>query len=451
MKTAQKRYNWEVLNALIDNLTQPAHSIMAANALVAIGEDALPALDTAFYKHVNNYGLTLKIVQIIGRIGGDGAIDQLWNKINFPHKLVVSEVMVALGNCGFKAAPSQVPRIKYAIESDIEAIAWNMAAYNEVKVTYFGEDIRQAIIEEVEHDVNHIYMLLSMLYDASNVSLVKENIESGTSEGLTYAIELLDVFLSDDLKKRIIPVLDDLTYAEKSSQLQIFYPRRPLDDISVLRFLLNRDATQSNRWTKACVLYQIGLRKINGLKRDVIANLFNPDILIMEVAAWSLYQIEPEEFDKHISRLDKSLTDKLRILIGESDDDMFKFQFQQVRFLKSTDIFADVSGVMISEISDIIQTKELQEGENLSVMQDFDENFFIIREGEIEIWKGGEVVKSLEQGTFLGESLPSRYSEKSFKAASGGVIVYVLNKELFYEWMSDNVGSAKLMTSQMEA
>ncbi len=450
MRTAHKRYNWEVLNALIDNLTKPAHSITAANALIAIGDDSLPALDAAFYKHVNNYALTLKIVQIIGRIGGEQAIELLWNKIDFPHKLVVSQVMVALGNCGFKATASQVPRIKYAIESDVEAIAWNMAAYDEVKRTYFGEEIRKAIVEEVDHDISHIYMLLSMLYDASNIGLVKENIESGTSEGLTYAIELLDVFLTDDLKKRIIPLLDDLTYAEKAKQLQEFYPRKSLDDISVLRFLLNRDSTQSNRWTKACVLYQIGVRRIEDLKRDVIANLFNPDHLVSEVAAWSLYQIDPQNFAKHIRRLEESRANTLKRLVLETDDDMLRFRFQQTRFLKSTEIFEGIPGVMIADIADIIEFKEFAEGSKLSAMQDFDANFFIIRQGVIEIWKAQEMVKTLTEGTFLGESLPSKYSDKLFKSGPKGLIVYVINKEIFYEWLSDNIGSAKILTSQME-
>ncbi len=449
MKTAQKKYNWEVLNALIDNLNQPSHSIMAANALTAIGKDALPALDNAFYKYVNEYALTLKIVQIIGRIGGDEAIELLWNKIDFPHKLVVSEVMVALGNCGFKASVTQIPRIKYAIESDIEAIAWNMAAYNEVPDTHFGMEIRDAIEEEVEHDISHIYMLLSMLYDASNISLVKENIESGTSEGLTYAIELLDVFLSDDLKKRIIPVLDDLTFQEKARQLEVFYPRKQLDDKAVLRFLLNRDSTQSNRWTKACVLYQIGSRKIEMFKRDVIANLFNPDVLIHEVAAWSLHQIDPDGFEKNISRLDKETSKRLKHLVLESGEEMLRFRFQQVRFLKSTDMFRDIPGVMVADISDIISIKELVAEDILSSMQDFDQNFFIIRRGEVSIWREEELVKSLTEGTFLGESLPIQYSRKEFRIAENGTILYVINKEIFYEWLSDNVGSAKLMTSQM--
>jgi hypothetical protein len=68
-------------------------------------------------------------------------------------------------------------------------------------------------------------MLLAMLYDTRSIQLVKENIDSGTSEGITYAVELLDVFLSDQLKQRVIPVLDDLTDNERINKLDYYFPR----------------------------------------------------------------------------------------------------------------------------------------------------------------------------------------------------------------------------------
>jgi hypothetical protein len=438
-----------VLSALIENLTNPVYSISAANTLVAIGEEALPVLDSAFYKHVNNYALMLKVIKIIGRIGGEQAIDLLWNKIDFPHKLVVSEVLVALGNCGFKASVTQIPQIKYAIESDIEAIVWNMGAYNEVRDTHFGNEIKKAIEEEVDHDISHIYMLLSMLYDSGNINLVKENIESGTSEGLTYAIELLDVFLSDDLKKRIIPVLDDLTYQEKAGKLEEFYPRKALNDIDVLKYLLNRDSTQTNRWTKACVLFQIGTRQLKQLEMDVIANIFNPDQLVCEIAAWALYQINPEGFDTHLLRLEQQQQTALKELIGSDEDEMLHFRLQRVRFLKSTDLFREIHGVMIAEICDVTDTMEVMPGRNLSFMPDFDQNFFILREGEINQVNDEEVVKTHQEGDFLGESLSSELSGKAYEAGQSGAILYVINKEFFYEWLSDNLASARDMTSQL--
>ena len=89
----------------------------------------------------------------------------------------------------------------------------------------FSAQIKSSLRWEIQNDIEHIYMLLTMLYDTRSIQLVKENIDSGTAEGITYAIELLDVFLSEQLKKRVIPILDDLTIAERTNRLEEFYPR----------------------------------------------------------------------------------------------------------------------------------------------------------------------------------------------------------------------------------
>ena len=273
------------------------------NALVLIGADTLTTLDASFYRSGQSTQMMLRIVQVIGRIGGVRAREILWSKIDYPNKIVVSQVLLSLGECGFKAGISQITRIKYAIESDIADISWNLSAMQEVGDEGFGAQIKSSLRWEIQNDIEHIYMLLTMLYDTRSIQLVKENIDSGTAEGITYAIELLDVFLSEQLKKRVIPILDDLTIAERTNRLEDFYPRVKLDEALVLKFMINRDFAQSNRWTKACVLFQIGILGIADFKLDLIAQLFNPDWLLREVSAWALYKIHPDSYEQNAKRL----------------------------------------------------------------------------------------------------------------------------------------------------
>jgi hypothetical protein len=295
IRSAVKKWNPEVINALIDNLGNPVFSNQAMNTLVLIGSKTLPSLDGAFYRSSQSTQVMLRVVQVMGRIGGQRAKDLLWSKIDYPNKVVVSQVLLSLGECGFKAGVSQITRIKYAIESDISDVRWNLSAIQEVGSDGFNEQIVNSLRWEINNDIEHIYMLLAMLYDTRSIQLVKENIDSATSEGITYAIELLDVFLSDQLKQRVIPILDDIPDADRIGRLDVFYPRVRLDSKLVLKFMINRDFTQSNRWTKACVLYQIGVSKVSDFKLDLIAQMFNPDTLIREVAAWALKRINEEE------------------------------------------------------------------------------------------------------------------------------------------------------------
>jgi len=444
IKTAQRKYNDEVLGALIDNLAYSAYSVEAANALTIIGGKALQSLDSSFYKSGQNTQTMLKIVHIIGRIGGNKAKQQLWNKIDYPDKVIVSEVLLALANSGFRAGMTQIPRIKYAIESDIENIAWDMAAISEVSNEGFGDTIKMAIEEEVQSDIEHIYMLLSMLYDAQSIQLVKENIESGTNEGTIYAIELLDVFLSDDLKQKVIPVLDDMPFSEKTKKLEIYHPRERLNNKLVLKFILNRDFSQVNRWTKACVIYQIGLMKVEDYKLDLIANLFNPDKLIYEIAAWALHEIDPDEYKDNVSRLAFKKRKELDELILGGDDSNRSLSFEKVLFISKMDAFKEVTGLAATGVVDIIDLLELEEGEMLSIDEHYNDNFYIVYKGTINIYENGTVTGGTKEGEFVGELMKSTsYMKANLIIAVEQTVLFKINKDSFYELLSDNIKLAQ--------
>ncbi|MEQ8924437.1 MAG: cyclic nucleotide-binding domain-containing protein, partial [Fulvivirga sp.] len=447
IKTAQRKFNNEVLNALIDNLDNPVYSVQAANALTVIGGKALNALDSAFYKSGQTTQVMLKVVQIIGRIGGNKAKEILWNKMDFPDKVMVSQVLFALGNAGFRASISQIPRIKYAIESDIEDITWNLAAINEVSEEYFGIEIKKALDEEIDYDIDHIYMLLSMLYDAQSIQLVKENIESLTSEGVTYGIELLDVFLSDDLKQRIIPVLDDLSYVEKARRLEIFYPRERLDNKMTLKFLLNRDFSQTNRWTKSCIIYQIGLLEIREFYFDLIANLFNPDELIREMAAWALHKIDKSAYNENVKRLGYNVKRELDQVIANNEDELSKsLRFEKVLFLKGIPVFKNIFGLVLADLIDITDEVAIGEGETLSVDDHYNDNFYIVYKGKINLYENSNVKAEVNVGEFLGEMINTENHLKSnLILALEDTVLLKIKKDGFYDLLADNIKLAHEM------
>ncbi|TRX48138.1 cyclic nucleotide-binding domain-containing protein [Fulvivirga sp. M361] len=446
IKTSQKRYNNEILHALIRNLPNPIYSVPAANVLTLVGGKALSALESAFYLSGQNPVTMQKIVQIMGRIRGNKAKAQLWNKIDYPDKVMMSQVLLALGNAGFKAGINQIPRIKYAIESDIEDIAWNMAAINEVSIEHFGTNIREALKEEIDYDVDHIYMLLSMLYDSQSIQLVKENIESRTNEGITYALELLDVFLSEDLKQRIIPVLDDLSYAEKAKKLELLYPRESLNEKMVLKYLLNRDFSQTNRWTKTCIIYQIGLLEIREFYFDLIANIFNPDPLIREMAAWSLYKMDTEAYEEHTLRIEPIEKKRLdEIIIHSHSKKTSGLRFDKVVFLKEIKIFKNVFGLTLAHLVDITEEIFLKEGDILNISESQNNNFYIVYKGSVKILVNRKMESGISSGEFIGEIIQTAESKNSSIMAVEDTALLKITKDNFYELLSDNVDLARKM------
>lgn len=437
IRTSVKKHNPEVINSVINNLGTPAYSYQALHALIQIGENTLQALDAAFYRSGQSTQLMLRIIQVIGKIGGQRAKEILWAKMDYPNKLIVSQVLLSLGECGFKANVSQITRIKYAIESDIADISWNLSAIQEIDDVGFAEDIKEALRWEIKHDIEHIYMLLTMLYDTRSIQLVKENIDSGTPEGITYAIELLDVFLSDQLKQRVIPILDDLSDSERSKRLEYFYPRVKLSPTLVLKFLINRDFTQSNRWTKACVLFQIGLRKIDDFKLDLIAQLFNPDPLVREVAAWALHQINPEDYETNTARLGHLRKRELDQCITRSRK---MTRFEKVLFFQKIDLFKNLSGDILSYLADICEEIRLKEGYSMVLDEKANNHFIILVSGTMDVYQKGERSGQYHEGQFIGEMLASnQFVHTNVLITRSECVLIKCDKEQFYDLLSDQV------------
>jgi MFS family permease len=437
IKTTVKKHNPEVINALIDNLADPVFSSQAMNALVLIGQPTLPALESAFYRSGQSTQVMMRLVQVIGRIGGQRAKDMLWSKIDYPDKVVVSQVLLSMGEAGFKAGISQITRIKYAIEADIADIRWNLSAIHEVGDEGFADQIRKSLRWEIQNDIEHIYMLLAMLYDTHSIQLVKENIDSGTSEGITYAVELLDVFLTDQLKQRVIPILDDLTDNERISRLDTFYPRIKLNTKLVLKFMINRDFTQANRWTKACILFQIGTQRIEDFKLDLIAQLFNPDNLICEISAWALHQIDPGLYQQNTSRLGEARKRDLDELIIKGRRMTI---FEKVLFYQRIPVFAETSGVTLSYLADISTEVRLSKGESLTLDTARNNDFYVIVSGSVKFFEKGREKALFREGQFVGEmlSLPN-FLNTNFIVAQTDLVALRFNKDQFYEILSDNV------------
>lgn len=440
IKTSIKKHNNEVVFALIENLANPLFSNQAMNALALIGGKSLNLLESSFYRSGQNAQTLHKIVQVMGRIGGQRAKDLLWNKIDYPDKVVVSQVLLSLGECGFKAGISQITRIKYAIESDIADITWNIGAMLEVSSDEASKDVITALEQEDQNDIEHIYMLLAMLYDTRSIQLVKENIESGTTEGTTYAVELLDVFLSEQLKERVIPVLDELTNSEKINRLEAFYPRVNLDGKLVLKFLINRDFNQTNRWTKATVLKQIGKLRIADFGLDLIAQLFNPDKLIREVAAWALYEINRQSYHINTARLGEDAKRELDRVISAAPGQLHLMTIDKVFFFQSLQFFEGISGLSLSFLADIADEVNLKEGQSLITDEKKNNNFYIIYKGTVDYFEKGRLATQYTQGQFIGEMVAAHgFVNSNILVAKEETSMLRINKDLFYELLADNV------------
>ena len=439
----------ELWPILIENLHLSTYSNVAMSALKASGEAAFHTIDTAFYKTGQYHATMIRIIQVLGRIGGRGATELLWKKIDFPDRKIVSQLLLSLSYIGFVARDFQSARIKIAVEGEIGDIAWNIKSSLDIPGESDIDDlIKEAVVEEDIKNYDNIFMLLGMIYDPQSVLLAKENIQNGTSESITFAVEMLDIFIEEELKPKLIPVLDELKIGERLGKLQNHYPPEDFDSYDdLLLQIINRDYNRINRYTKALAMYRFS-QLSNHVTADLIANLFNPDPLLLQTAAYVMYKINKESYHEHTKRL-KPVTKKeldkaiLPPVFRHEDEEYHQklLLIERVIELKKNEIFRQIPGELVTYMAECLEEVKVKMG--TSVIREGDtgiEPMYIVLEGIIDIYEGDHKVAEREKGGVFGEKNLTSTDEFRFTAlARTECTLLLMRKEELLNLMSKHI------------
>ena len=146
-------------------------------------------------------------------------------------------------------------------------------------------------------------------------ALVRNNLDRGSPEATVYALEILDLVVSAELKPMVLPVVEELSPFACLKRLDPFFYQERTSRAERLSAIVNRDSNRIGLWPKACALYAMGRLSEGGVPPDLVANLFHPDPLIRQVAAGSIYTLSPADYAKHTSKLEPEEKQELDRLI----------------------------------------------------------------------------------------------------------------------------------------
>ena len=407
--TARKVKRPETWPVMIDMLSSPMYSNQVTAALKESGAAALQVLDTAFYKSGQTDQVMLKIVQIIGHIGGEEAWQLLWKKSDYPDKRVVKQIFYSLRFTNYSAKGRERRQVIDLLDTEVGKTLWNLCAQEELPEVAHFELLKAALREELRDNYDQISLLMSILYDPQSVQLVRENVETGTADGIAYALELLDLFVDQEVKPKLLPLFDDIAVKEKMNRLQIYFPRENYNPVQVVNYILNRDFNLNNRWTKMCAVYSSAFIPEFRVSRGLIGQMFNPDRLLQETAAWVIYNKDKAQYKVVSDRLplrDKKFLDSSiennQLLDGL--DDGFYLGIEMVMFIKSLSVFHGIPGSILSDLADKIVPVDLKARDKI-VFNNPDENrpILIVAHGVVKLREGESEVGTMKKGSVFGD------------------------------------------------
>ena len=440
----------EMFTVILDHLHIPSYSNTAMSALMHMGDRVFHAADAAFFKTGQHRATMVRVVQLFGIIGGKQAKELLWKKIEFPNKQVVSELLKSLNALGFESKDFQSARIKLIIENLLGDIAWNIKAIQDIPqvepIDPLDVELLKALKEENIVNLNNLFILLGMIYDLHNVQLVKENLSHGSMDSVTFAIEMLDVFVEDEIKPMLLPVLDDITDKERLNLLLNFFPPEHFESYSdLLTQIVNRDFNRITRYTKSLAMDRLHQLPEARVSNSLIANLFNPDVLLLQSAANSIYKMEPEAYQAHTNRIkpySKLRLDEIIVppVFAYKEEENYRKMLlvERVRFIKSLSSFAAIPGDSITRIVDAMNQRKVDKGTVLINEGDnVDLPLFVIIKGKVDLMRSDAVFKSLGPKDIMGEEI-ILFSEKyDYQAvAKEQTSFFILPKEEIFDLMT---------------
>lgn len=292
----------ETCGTLVEYLDTLSFFPSAMISLSQMVDNCYKQLIQMFYKTDITISTQLAIIKLLGIVDNENSKSFLLENLSHHKSLIFKQSIQSLSDLGYQADEDEQARFFHPITDVIQTLAWDvsaMASVNSIEEPY----LEQSLKYEFQRHQNLLFELLSITYNPQSVMHVKDYLESDTAEGVGYALELFDIFISDEIKPIVLLIFEDMTLAEKTRQLQDHFPVEIMSTEELIVNVLNRDPNLISLSTKQIAL-DLYPKYYNNVSNDIIAQLFSP-IESLNVQAFKVInKISPDKLKELLTRIE---------------------------------------------------------------------------------------------------------------------------------------------------
>ena len=147
--------------------------------------------------------------------------------------------------------------------------------------------LAQVLDEKIGRTVDRIYRLMGVLYPWKEITAARWAIEHGDRRAGASALEYLDNILAAQLRRYLMPILEDVPLEEKVRRGNVILQTRPRDVEETMLHLINDD----DQVVAASAIDLVGEKEMWQLTDDVehvLAHRDPTDWYVFEAASWTL-------------------------------------------------------------------------------------------------------------------------------------------------------------------
>jgi ATP:ADP antiporter, AAA family len=276
---------------LLSLLGHRALKAPARDALVGYGETIIGALAHALRDQREHVWIRRHIPATLAQLGTQRSMDALVAALDDPDGFLRYKAIAAIEKIRRDHPAISCPRA--VLESQV--VRESSRYYNGLTLQHnllrHAPDaadslLSRALQDKLHRTIDRIYRLLGLLYHAGDVAAARYTIEQGESRRRAAAVEYLDNLLGGVVRRRVMPILDDLPLSEKVRYANAVLKSRPRDLDDTLAQLVHED----DPVIVAAAIHFTGQRRMWELTDDLeyVASHRSEEPVVSEAVAWAL-------------------------------------------------------------------------------------------------------------------------------------------------------------------
>jgi len=389
----------ELITFLIDFLDKDQYAPYAHASLISSGETGLEMLELALQRTNTSAKFKERILRLIPETGSRIASNLLFNHLSVKSKLRPI-VVQGLISSNFEADDKERLYLRKMIIEQVGICVWNLNAFYHCPSNNLYPLLKDELENEYHSSLRALFDLLKLVYDKNSIEKVIENLEAGTGQSISFAVELIDTFLDEELKPYIIPLLEDSSTGNKLWALENYYPLRHYTSDELLKSILSRDNNLIGKEAKIYALNGFEFNGANDLNSDLVAQMFNTDKYLRQISAKIIEGINPTEF----LSCKKRLPDKLRVELD-----------------RLMDISKSTESSVLDRISFLKQVHPANTGADSLLFILYNSTMVVLNDidfKDVDIFYGKRMLLFIEHGKMLA----SNTMEESIEFTNGSIL-----------------------------
>ena len=280
------------LPGLISRLGHRTLKQAARETLVAFGNQVVPALRYALENPHEQTWVKRHIPSTLALLPTQASMDALTASIDSPdgflrYKIIAAMETIRRGNTGLPPPRAAVEaRLMRESARYCEALTLRQNLLDHAPAAH-GTLVERALGERLERTLDRVYRLMGVLHEVDDIAAARQAIEHSEGKRRAHAIEYLDNLLQGNVRKRIMPLIDETPLAARidHANLALRTRRRDLYD-TLAQLVYDADPVIA-----AAAIHFVSTRTPGKLADDlqwVSVHRSSTDPRVSDTAAWAL-------------------------------------------------------------------------------------------------------------------------------------------------------------------